>query len=246
MIMTETEPPEKLSSGGQTSFTHLIDPSLLQEPEPKKEAGSRHLLCAKGSYVFDPSIGRIRYFGPTANSHVYATPTLNSMPSKEHDRAHRAELFIASLAPTTHEHLMRCFWDTYNSWQQVVDEAAFEAGRTTRDTRFYSPFLHLAMLGIGFRFADWDREDVKVVSLGNRESTLHREAKAMVEAELERPGAMSSVQALLLLADLECGVGRDATGWMYAGMFSLDDHFVSHANRLKAWRTDWPSISACM
>jgi hypothetical protein len=76
------------------------------------------------------------------------------------------------------------------------------------------------MLGIGFRFSDWDREDVKAITLGNRESTLHREAKAMVEVELEQPGGIASVQALLMLADLECGVGRDTTGWVYSGRSS--------------------------
>jgi hypothetical protein len=35
--------------------------------------------------------------------------------------------------------------------------------------------------------------------------------------ELERPGGIPSVQAFLLLGDLECGIGRDNTGWMYAG-----------------------------
>ena len=50
------------------------------------------------------------------------------------------------------------------------------------------------------------------------ESTLHREAKYMLDHELERPGGIPSVVALLLLGDLECGVGRDNLGWMYGGM----------------------------
>ena len=70
---------------------------------------------------------------------------------------------------------------------------------------------------MGYRGADMDRDDMKKISLGNRESTLHREAKYMLDIELERPGGIPSVQALLLLSDLECGVGRDNTGWMYSG-----------------------------
>ncbi|KAK4154007.1 hypothetical protein C8A00DRAFT_43183 [Chaetomidium leptoderma] len=217
--MVEPEQPKTFPSAGHTSFTRLIDPLLLQDVEPKKETGTRHLLCTRGSYIFDQSVGRTRFFGPTANSHVHAKSTCSLLPQEEQpDHTVRAEHLIGALGPVTHDHLMRSFWDCYNSWQQVVEEAAFEAGRATQDARFYSPFLHIAMLAMGFRFADWDREDVKRITVGNRESTLHREAKSMLEAELERPGGVPSVQALLLLADLECGVGRDTTGWMYSGM----------------------------
>lgn len=217
VIMVEQEQPKNLSSASHAALNRLIDPLLLQEAEPKKETSTRHLLCTRGSYVFDQGAGRTRYFGPTANSHVHTKTTFSFGPSERLDQAHRVELVIGSLAPSTQDHLMRCFSEHYNSWQRVVDESAFEAGRATQDSRFYSPFLHLAMLGIGYRFSDWDREDMKAITLGNRESTLHREAKAMVEVELEQPGGIASVQALLMLADLECGVGRDTTGWMYSG-----------------------------
>ncbi|GKT41397.1 nitrogen assimilation transcription factor nirA [Colletotrichum spaethianum] len=71
---------------------------------------------------------------------------------------------------------------------------------------------------MGFRFADSGREDAKRIALGNWESSLHREAKHMLSAVIESPGSIPSVQALLILGDLECGVGRGNTGWMYAGM----------------------------
>ena len=215
--MVESEHLKTFPSSAHTNFSRLIDPLLLQEVEPKKEAGTRHLLCTRGSYTFDQGAGRTRFFGPTANHHVYAQSTNTFAPMEQSTHIFRAEQLILALRPATYDHLMRCFWDYYNSWQQVVDEPAFEAGRASQDSRFYSLFLHLTMLAIGYRFADWDREDLKTVTLGNRESTLHREAKAMLEAELERPGGVPSVQALLMLADLECGVGRDTTGWMYSG-----------------------------
>jgi hypothetical protein len=40
----------------------------------------------------------------------------------------------------------------------------------------------------------------------------------MLDLELECPGGIPSVAALLLIGDLEVGVGRDNPGWMYAGM----------------------------
>ncbi|KAL2194991.1 fungal-specific transcription factor domain-containing protein [Corynascus similis CBS 632.67] len=218
VIVVEPPQPRTFLPESHMSHSRLIDPLLLQDAEAKKGTGARHLLCTRGSFIFDQSVGRTRFYGPTANSHVYAKQTNGFKPLERSDHAHRAEQLILGLKPAAYEHLMRCFWECYNSWQQVVDESAFEAGRTTRDARFYSLFLHLTILAIGFRFADWDREDLKTVMLGNRESTLHREAKALLEAEFERLGGVPSVQALLLLADLECGTGRDTTGWMYSGM----------------------------
>jgi hypothetical protein len=64
----------------------------------------------------------------------------------------------------------------------------------------------------------------------DRESDLHREAKYLFEYELEKPGGIPSVQALLILGDLECGVGRDNTGWMIGGIqFCILSSTISRA-----------------
>ena len=113
---------------------------------------------------------------------------------------------------------MSCFWDHYNPAHQVVDQRAFEADRKSPTPISYSPFLHMTMLAAGYRSADRDGEAVKRLTLGNWESTLHREAKSMVDSELERPEGATTIQALLILADLEFGAGRDTAGWVYAGV----------------------------
>lgn len=236
LIMLEPELAHNILSGSQTSLSTLIDPRLLHEVAQKQETGTRHLLCTRGSSIFDPTAGRLRFFGPTANIHVHAKSSCPLAPQERTDQVRHAEHLIASLRPATHDHLMRCFWDYYNSWQQVVDEAAFEVGRATQDPRFYSLFLHLTILAVGYRFADWERDDVKRMLFGNRESTLHREAKSLMEMELERPGGIPSVQALLMLADLECGVGRDTTGWMYAGGYPIQV-LTTTADNFQGWRT---------
>lgn len=218
VVMGEPELPKCTSTGDHTSLTGLIDPLLLQDVGPKDEGGTRQLLCTRGNHTFDQSAGRSRFFGPTANSHVYAKSLSPFAVPERPEKVGRAERVIGTLKSATHDHLMRCFWDYYNASARVVDEVAFETGRTGQDPRFYSPFLHVTMLAIGYRFADWNREDVKRITLGNRDSMLYQEAKCMLEVELDKPGGIPSVQALLLLADLECGVGRDTTGWMYAGM----------------------------
>ncbi|EGO55432.1 hypothetical protein NEUTE1DRAFT_67051 [Neurospora tetrasperma FGSC 2508] len=111
-----------------------------------------------------------------------------------------------------------CFWGHYNPAVQVVDREIFELGRKSQNPRHYSVFLHITMLAAGYRFAERNREDVKRLMLGSWESTFHRESKSMLDAELERPGGIPSIQALLILADLEFAAGRDATGWLYSGM----------------------------
>ncbi|KAH8655196.1 fungal-specific transcription factor domain-containing protein, partial [Xylariales sp. PMI_506] len=194
------------------------DHSTFLTFDPKQENTIQRLMSTKGSLSFDQISGRLRFFGPTANSHVYAESS-DKLDSREPpEQVRRAERIIRSLTTVTYDYLMNMFWQHYNGVLVVIDREAFEADRDSQNPKFYSSFLHISMLAAGYRFADKDREDILKISLGNRESSLHREAKFMLDIELERPGGIPSVQALLLLGDLECGVGRDNTGWMYAGM----------------------------
>ncbi|OHF04688.1 fungal specific transcription factor domain-containing protein [Colletotrichum orchidophilum] len=175
-------------------FHALADEKLpFRMLDPTHENVVRNLLSTRANLSFDQLSGRLRFFGPTANSHVYYADTSDNFQSHN-------------------------FWTHYNSVLKIIHKESFETDRESQSPKFYSSFLHIAILAMGFRFANVDRDDMKRIALGNRESTLHREAKYMLDVELERPGGLPSVQALLLLSDLECGVGRDNTGWMYAGM----------------------------
>nr|POF04266.1 putative transcriptional regulatory protein [Quercus suber] len=113
---------------------------------------------------------------------------------------------------------MHLFFQHYNSVLHVVHEEAFVTDKENGGTRFYSGFLHMCILTMGYRFADKSRPDIQRIALPDRDSTIHREAKYMLDLELERPGGIPSVGALLILGDSEVGVGRDNVGWMYAGM----------------------------
>lgn len=206
-----------LASGGQLHQTMTKETSPFRNLDPKQEDIVHRLLSTKGNLSFDQLSGRLRFFGPTANSHVYAEPPDQFDSREPPEQVRRAERIIRSLSATTHDYLMNNYWVYYNSMLNVVHQDAFQADRESQNPRFYSSFLHIAILAMGYRFADFQREDMKRITLADRESTLHREAKYMLDIELERPGGIPSVQALLLLGDLECGVGRDNTGWMYAG-----------------------------
>jgi Fungal specific transcription factor domain len=124
---------------------------------------------------------------------------------------------INTLPTDTHDYLMDCFWQYYNSVIHVVHKAAIEDDRE-HGGQFYSGYLHVCILALGFRNADKSRPDIMRISMPNRESTLHYVAKFMLDYEIEQPTGIPLIAALLLLGDLECGVGRDSLGWLYAGM----------------------------
>lgn len=197
------------------SFTMGESPDRLFETRPQNIF--QQLFNSNGNLSFDQLSGRLRFFGPTANSHVYADSKDRFDAREPPEQIRRAERLIRTLNGATYDYLMSNFWDYYNSVIRVVDRDAFEADRESQNPKYYSSFLHICILAMGFRGADMEREDMKRITLGKRENTLQREAKFMLDIELERPGGIPSVQAMLLLGDLECGVGRDNTGWMYSG-----------------------------
>ncbi|KAG9244398.1 fungal-specific transcription factor domain-containing protein [Calycina marina] len=186
---------------------------------PAKKEGLVHmLLSTRGHLSFDQLSGRLRFFGPTSNCHIYAD---NNGPVEQRElpeQVRRTERIIRSLSLETHDYLMNLFWEHYNTVLHIVHKESFNTDMQSSQNKFYSGFLHITILAMGYRFANLSREDMKMITLGNRECTLHREAKYMIDSELERPGGMPSVQAFLILGDLEVSVGRDGVGWMYAGM----------------------------
>ncbi|GKT92333.1 nitrogen assimilation transcription factor Nit-4 [Colletotrichum tofieldiae] len=195
------------------------DESPFHLLEPGEENVIYRVLSTSGNLSFDQLSGRLRFFGHTVNSHVcHSEPKDDPICRQPPEQIRRAERIVRSLTSATHDYLISNFWTHYNSVLKIVSKEAFESNRELQNPKFYSSFLHISILAMGFRFADPSREDIKRIALGNRESSLHREAKHMLGVVLERSGGIPSVQALLLLGDLEYGVGRDSMGWMYAGM----------------------------
>ncbi|KAH7121057.1 fungal-specific transcription factor domain-containing protein [Dendryphion nanum] len=192
-------------------------PSML--PPPKRDGMVSRLLSTRGHLSFDQLSGRLRYFGPTTNCHVHSElGNPQDVVQETTEQARRAEKIIRSLPMETYDYLMDLFWQCYNPVIHVLHQESFMEDREAGRTQFYSGFLHICVLAMGFRFAEKSRPDIQKISLPQMESTLHREAKYMLDQELERPGGIPSVVAMLLLGDLECGVGRDNLGWLYGGL----------------------------
>ena len=168
---------------------------------------------------FDMASGRVRFFGPTTSMHILSRST--SDQSKTPESFWPISTLVRDLSPETHDYLIDLFFDCHNSALHIVHKWAFLDDLKSGGTQFYSNFLHMTMLAAGYRYADKTRGDMKKLATPSPHpdsSTFHTKAKKMAELELVKPGGIPSIQAFFLLGDLEVGIGKDDTGWMFAGM----------------------------
>ncbi|OAP61715.1 hypothetical protein AYL99_03918 [Fonsecaea erecta] len=182
--------------------------------------GSTHSFLVESTRLkYDGTTGQPRYFTPLARYQLFAEQLTESQgnSSGSWHLQKRLHHMIKDLNTETYNHLMACFWTHYNNPLQMIDREAFEQHRD-QDKLYYSGFLHISCLAMGFRYADKSRSDIKALYRGNRDSTFHESARYTVETELESPQGLTTIQGLLILSDLECAVGRDRSGWMYAGV----------------------------
>lgn len=196
--------------------------SALSNASPQSTTSSQsilnHILSTHGHWSYDENSGRLRYFGPTTNFHIYSGAKnipyiLDSRGQERHGLS-----ILEDISPATTEYLMDLYWTYYNTVLYVVHKEAFLEDQREKRHVNYSALLHICILAMGIRFADPTRPDINGLLLGaGRESRLQIEAKRLLEYELQIPGGLPSVQAMLILGDLECAVGRDNTGWMYVG-----------------------------
>jgi hypothetical protein len=151
----------------------------------------------------------------------------NMSKSLERQESHwPIALLINDLSPETHDYLIDLFWSCHNTVFHLVHKDAFYNDRERGGTQFYSVFLHFAMLATAIRYAEKDRLDIqRLLQTGSGISSLHEKARCLATLELERPGGIPSIQALFLLGDIECMIGRDDRGWCYAGQWSHEQYF---------------------
>jgi hypothetical protein len=168
---------------------------------------------------FDMASGRVRFFGPTTSMHILSRTS--SDQSKTPESFWPISTLVRDLSLETHDYLIDLFFDCHNSALHIVHKWAFLDDLKSGGTQFYSNFLHMTMLAAGYRYADKTRTDMKKLSAPTAHpdsSNFHTKAKKMAELELVKPGGIPSIQAFFLLGDLEVGIGKDDTGWMFAGM----------------------------
>ncbi|KAF2462823.1 uncharacterized protein BDR25DRAFT_386050, partial [Lindgomyces ingoldianus] len=221
--------PHPMETDSESQSTPCYDDEPPPYPEaPQSTRGSQpHDASAHSKAIigklaprpvkFDMASGRVRFFGPTTNMHILSRST--SDPSKNSESFWPISTLVRDLSPETHDYIIDLFFDHHNSALHIVHKWAFLDDLKEGGTQFYSNFLHMCMLAEGYRYADKSRADLKKLACpGPDSSTFHTKAKKMAELELVKPGGVPSIQAFFLLGDLEVGIGRDDTGWMYAGM----------------------------
>jgi hypothetical protein len=210
---------------------HIL-PELTSPPKTTYKAREKVLRMISSQDHTSIGFGRIHYTGRTANMHVHAQDELfgHALGDGAPENQWRIEMLLPELSSDTLDYLMGLYWTYHNSTVHLVHIIAFNEDRTSGKGEFYSTFLHFCMLSMGYRYSDKSRPDIQRIALPAYESTLHQKALKMVEYELKKPGGVPSVQALFLLGDLECGRGRDSTGWMYGGTYSeLRDMIMCHS-----------------
>lgn len=178
-----------------------------------------HLLAPHVHSVRDQYNPRTRYYTPNMNLNLFSNMTPNIASTVAWEQKKRVSRILDDIPTSTQDLLMGLFFTRYNLIMHVTNQEDFYRCRGTSGSQFYSGFLHICMLAMGFRLTDTNRANMQQLTLSRMESTLHREAKDLVDYELEHSQGLPTVQALLILSDLEFGLGRETTGWMYTGAY---------------------------
>jgi hypothetical protein len=225
-----SEPLQPAPTSRPQISEHLQAPKGLQRrtsSESKRLVD--HLLSTEGQWSYDRSSGHTRYYAPTTNIHVYSHLLLATPPADTWEQKRRTARVIDDFSPGTHDYLMELYWTSHNPVMHIVHKESFCRDKDNGNTQNYSGLLHICILAMGFRYADKTKPEIQKLTLCHGESTLHREAKYLFGYELDTPGVLARVQALLIMGDLECGLTRDNSGWMYTGGLRAKQTGTSHS-----------------
>ena len=169
------------------------------------------------SVKFDMSTGYVRFFGlSTTKMRILSKST---RPPGKLECQWPISALVNNLSLSTHDYLMDLYWGCHNSVIHLIHKFAFYDDYERGGTSFYSNFLHLCILAEGYKYSDKSRRDIQALASSDPSvaSVFHAKAKKMAEHELRSSIGIPSIQALILLADIETSCGRDDVGWMFSG-----------------------------
>lgn len=122
------------------------------------------------------------------------------------------------VSESTQQYILDLYWMNYNVILPFVDREMFTEAKRTHDPHYFSKSLYLCILAVGLRVADMARPQIKaLLNEEGERNTLHVAAKRLVESDIDSSKGLPRIQALLLLGDVEAGLGHYTTGWMYIG-----------------------------
>ncbi|KIW99243.1 uncharacterized protein Z519_00906 [Cladophialophora bantiana CBS 173.52] len=172
------------------------------------------LIYGPDRFIYDREKGRIHYFSPSTCYKRYLNSDDHATLKPSHLDKHSYRI-LAEIPVDLESYIMDLFWNRYNNTLCVIDRQAFQNDQSSGGSTYYSVFLHLVCLAMGFRFADESRPGMQQVMLNDSSSVFQREAKFLLDRELEDPRGLTIIQAMLVLSDLECASGRDDVAGMH-------------------------------
>ncbi|KAJ0420937.1 hypothetical protein BJY00DRAFT_323516 [Aspergillus carlsbadensis] len=169
--------------------------------------------------------GKTQFYGPTSTFNL--ADMLSATYPKTHSAAQSDALECLNrlgdnktVPAALENHLTHLYFCWQNPSFHVVDRGIYDEAMAKwyamEDTSFYSESLRNAMCALGACFEARYHPGFVTFPKSLVEFFGER-AKALLEMELDSP-SIATVQALVILSNLETGVGRDARGWLYSGM----------------------------
>jgi hypothetical protein len=169
--------------------------------------------------------GQVHYFGSQSSYHLVKRSLSDADPGQESLRMQTLGLNAASqlkrqvtMSPELQEHLLHLYWQWQNPWNYIVHKEAFmKSFRGEDDGRNCSPLLLSCIFAMAARYSD--HVELRTISndLDTAGDAFCEQAKILMLFESEAP-TITTVQASCILALRIMSAGKEALGWLYAGL----------------------------
>ncbi|OQU97756.1 Fungal specific transcription factor domain-containing protein [Cladophialophora immunda] len=207
-------------SPGSTSGLNLSKPNNTVRPRsasnPPRLSNRKstvwNLIYGNDRLIYDKRTGRVSYLSASTSYKIFIKDHA-ALESTHLDK--QSYRILADIPADLESYLMDLFWNQYNNTLRVVDQVKFKGDQSSGGTTYYSGLLHLVCLAMGFHYADKTRPGMQQITAEDKQSVFWREAKYMLDRELNDPGGLTTIQAMLILSDLECACGRDDSAALY-------------------------------
>lgn len=190
------------------SLEAIDQPSATAEPSHSKSTPARPTAVEGTSVQKRKSTPQLRqaHFENDSPEPLLANLSSQDSPSSP----------PSSIPESLIDQLLDLYFQHYQTFLQIVDEKTFRASRASPGTLRES--LLYAMMAAGARFSPNPALKYQFTTRSG-ESVFARRSKALLESEI-RHADMMTVQALLILGELETSAGNEMSGCMYSGLVS--------------------------
>ncbi|KIX98584.1 uncharacterized protein Z520_05885 [Fonsecaea multimorphosa CBS 102226] len=200
-----------------THDTRTESSSLSLEAR-RRALALRHSLFSPYQIVFDRSSGRTQYFCPSNCFKRYFSEQIRPRPGvlQSQRLEKHAYRILGDVPAQIQDYLMGLFWRCYNETFHIIDRDSFYRDLDIGASASYSGFLHISCLAMGYLFADKKKPGMRDITVSDNLSVFHQEVKYILDGELEEPQGLTTIQTMLVLSDLQCALGMDDVGGLYA------------------------------